>query len=492
MKKKDIKKILSGFDSVEMPSKEKILSSCPRAEIKAVTRKTKKRTVIIALAAVIALLSIAGCAAEVKEYNDAVTFFAEHSLSTKDLSRGDIKKVYRDIITEKFELEKTAIVIIDSVKGYAVGITEPTSEELKRVWNDLNVKSNEPYSWYYLDNEIEEDGIVRGGEMMLRRLVDCEVIWETKIPLRDGYIQDYTLIDGGKRVAVYGVYSPSARGTKHCGFIELFDAEDGRSIWRRIFDDYKFFSVNKVLCEKNGIVAFCRGDLENFIFMRLDGEGEVTLKRVTEIGNLGIWNAAALGDGYVVQLGGYQTEEKLCKVTRNGEISEGFSYSSSDTAYFIKDMLEYGGKLYLSAYAVPKNGESIQSGRGEISAILDRIFDSSFSELEQHPDASIGYHVEDLTEMLRENYTALLMICNSESGRPDVFYSAEGSLAGALSVNEKGEMLWETEYISDSYFSPATSAFTIAGGCHVYEHIFAADGSLISSEKTERVSGFSR
>lgn len=491
MKKNEIKKILSGLDSIEIPNKEKILSSCPAAEPQSVQKRVKPRTVLIVAAAVVALLALAGCAAEVKTYNDAMTFFEKHSLSTDDLSRSEIKKVYRDIITEQFALEKTAIVIIDSVKGYSVGVTKPSSEELKKVWNDRNAMGDAPYSWYYIDNEIEEDGIIRSGEMMLRKVVDCEVVWETKIPLRDGYVMDHTLIDGGRYVAAYGAYSPNSKVTKHCGFIELFDAVDGKSIWRRIFDDYKFYSVSKVLSDSDGLVAFCRGDLKNFIFMKIDLSGEVTHEKVTEIGNLGIWNAATLGDGYVVQLGGYQTGEKLYKVTSEGELSEGFSYSAEDTAYFIKDMLEYRGRLYLSAYAVPKNGKNIQSGHDEISAILEGIYDVLIG-LEKHPDAGFGYYVNDLTEKLRENYTAVLLICDEDSGRPDVFYSIDGSLAGSLSLNEKGEMLWETEYISDSYFSPATSAFSIAGVCHVYEHCFDENGQLILSKKTDRVSDFSR
>ena len=493
MNKKEIKRILSGFDRVDMPNKDKILSSCPNAEEKASVRKgTGKRNALILAVAVAALLALVGCAAEVKEYNDAVTFFEEYSLSTDNLSRSEIKKVYRDIITEQFALEQTAVVILDQVKGYVVGVSVPSSEELKKVWDDLTVSNDGPYSWYYLDNEIEEEGIIRSGEMMFCKIVDCEVIWETKIPLRDGYVEDYVLLKNGKYVAVYGVYSPSARGSKNCGFIELFDAESGESLWRKIFDDYRHFSVSAVLPSEEGLVAFCRGDLENFVFVKLDLSGDIIHKNVTEIGNKGIWNVANFEDGYIMQLGSYQQNEKLVKVSDEGEISDGFSYSSEDTAYFITDMMEYGGKLYLSAYAVPKNGREIVSGHGEIVSVLDEIIDMYMIEIGEHPDAGFGLYAENLTEKLRENYTAVLLVCDSESGRPSEFYSIEGSVCGELSINEDGEMLWETEYISDSYYSPATSSFSIGGACHVYRHTFDKKGDLISSEKTGEVTDFRR
>ena len=66
--------------------------------------KAKKRIVkrALLLAATFALLlavtlGAVACAAEQKEYREALNFFEEHNLSTEGLTRGEIKAVYRDI-----------------------------------------------------------------------------------------------------------------------------------------------------------------------------------------------------------------------------------------------------------------------------------------------------------------------------------------------------------------------------------------------------------
>ena len=490
MNKKEIRNILSGFDKTELPSKGRILSACPEAVGEAqIRRGVRKRNIIIFAVAVAALLVLVGCAAEVKEYGDAVAFFEEYSLSAENLSRSEIKKVYRDIKTEKFVFQKTAEVLLRTVDGYDLNGNEPTPEELKAVWDNLGAPEDDIYTWYYLDNEIVVDGITQSGEMMFEKRIDGEAVWSTKIDLRDSFVEGYSIISD-TYIAVYGVDGRNINGRKSAGFIDFFNENNGERLWRYVFDDYKFFSIAEILESGDEIVIFGRGDLEYFVYTRMDLSGAVTYQKITEIGNMGIWDVATFGDGYLVQLGGYQQSEKLVKVSSLGEISESFSYSSEDTAYFIQDMMEYGGRIYLSTYAVPKNGRDIQTGYDEIGAVLEKIWEKSPDE------AGTGYGVsmntDNLTEDLRNNYTAVLLVCDIESGTPEEFYSVKGSVCGELSLNENGEMLWETEYISDAYYSPATSSFSIGGACYVYRHTFDISGVLVSSEKTGEVSSFRR
>lgn len=496
MKKNDIKKALRELDNVPMPvlfeTESKIIS--PKARM-------PRRMLIIAAAVIAVLASLVGCAAEIKEYNDAVDFFEEHELKRENLSRSDIKKVYRDIITEKFALKKTAVVIIDSYEGKAIGITKPNSEELKDIWNRLDRSADEKYSWYYLDNDAEIYGILRSGEMMFKKEENGTVLWETKIPLRDGYVEDYTLLSDGKYIAVYGIYSPLAARSQSCGFVEIFDEKSGESVLRKLFYNYRRFSISEIIETEDGMALFCRADLKNFIFIEMDISGEILKQKVTEIGNRGIWDVAPFGDGYIVQLGGYQVNETLVKVSVDGELGEGISYSADDCAYFICDMLEYGGNLYLSAYAVPKHGKDIDSSHDEISHVLEKIWkiydDAEAVAEETSAEGGIiknGWYMstETLVDDLRENYTAVLLVCDAESGLPDEFYSVEGSVCGELSLSENGEMLWETQYISEAYYSPATSSFSIGGASVVYRHTFDEDGRLIKTEKTGEVADFRR
>ena len=97
---------------------------------------------------------------------------------------------------------------------------------------------------------------------------------------------------------------------------------------------------------------------------------------------------------------------------------------------------------------------------------------------------------EELTPMVRKNYTALLLVCDPTSGTPREFYSVEGSLGGKLAVSEEEQLLWDVESIAETFFSPATSAFTIGGSCEVFRYCFSSDGSLLTQEKTGEVTPY--
>ena len=106
-------------------------------------------------------------------------------------------------------------------------------------------------------------------------------------------------------------------------------------------------------------------------------------------------------------------------------------------------MAEFGGKVYLSAYAVPVQHD--EGGRHEIARILDYIFEHGWEITE-----------EELTPLVRENYTALLLLCDPEGGTPRTFYSVQGSLGGKLSVKDGSCLEWDVESVVSAFFSPAT------------------------------------
>lgn len=45
-------------------------------------------------------------------------------------------------------------------------------------------------------------------------------------------------------------------------------------------------------------------------------------------------------------------------------------------------------------------------------------------------------------------------------------------------------LLWNVESITDSFFSPMTSSFSIGGQSYVYKYVFDRNGKIISQEKT--------
>ena len=151
MNKRDIAEQLKQLDEIPIPDKEKILSACPKP-IKDVDKETitknhrklkLKPLLAVCTAFVLIVLGIStyAVAAESQEYKEAVIFFEDYDLSVQGLSRGEIKRVYRDIKTGAFTYDKTAEVIeknfvSNTVSGQELFQDEPTPEELEIIWNN--------------------------------------------------------------------------------------------------------------------------------------------------------------------------------------------------------------------------------------------------------------------------------------------------------------------------------------------------------------------
>lgn len=175
---------------------------------------------------------------------------------------------------------------------------------------------------------------------------------------------------------------------------------------------------------------------------------------------------------------------RIVKVDCEGNITESFSYGDENSYYYITDMIEFGENIYLSAYVVPKleNEDQNAGGRYEIAAILNYIFENNLWKISD----------EELTPMVRDNYTAMLLVCEINAGLPREFYSVKGSLGGKLSVSDTGNLLWQVESIATTFFSPATSSFTIGGTSYVYRYAFDDSGKLISQEQTGEIAAYRR
>ena len=115
---------------------------------------------------------------------------------------------------------------------------------------------------------------------------------------------------------------------------------------------------------------------------------------------------------------------KIVQVDYDGNITDSFSYSDEDFYYSITDMIESNENIYLSAYAVPRlsNEEPNAGSRYELANVVKYLFDNNIGEISS----------EDLTPMVRDNYTAMLLVCEPKTGK--VFLSFQRNLwcAGGL------------------------------------------------------------
>ncbi|MBQ2916181.1 MAG: hypothetical protein IJE51_05255 [Clostridia bacterium] len=431
---------------------------------------------------------------EVKEYNAAIKFFNDHALSMEGLTRGEIKKVYLDITTESFSYSKTAEVIADSLNSEQIGGFEilqenPTSEDVENLWNYMN---NGGFGFpiipqdgihYKYDSEYTEDGQFRLIKSNLEKYDGETLLWRASVS--DFEIHGYTEVSDG--VIAYGRSSELLGFQYANAWLAKFDS-DGELLWKQAlfngFEQHEYISA--VLENEDGSVAvISRGDLRYLCLNQYSADGKLLHFKKTDVGNYGIWNAARLDDGYIVQLGSYIANEyaKIVKMDMEGNITESFSYSSEDRSYCITDMIEFNGNIYLSAYAVPKfKDEEPIVGRSEISDILHYIFSNDLWKISD----------EELTPLVREKYTAILLKCDHDSGTPQEFYSVDGSIGGSLSLSDSGNLLWDVESITTTFFSPATSSFTIGGTCYVFRYSFDGSGALVSQEKTDEVTTYRR
>lgn len=464
-----------------------------------------------ALAACLAVLLLGGgasafaIAAETKEYNTAVAFFSTNNLSTEGLARAEIKNVYRDITTGKFAYDKTAEVIKKSVGGYEISQNAPTPEDVEALWNYKNTNGNYyvipkdsgEYRYYNTQKYDETLEMNMPDKVFFGKYDGDTPLWQVEFPYFN--IRDYV---------VYKNYIVLFGNDNHFfelptyGRLVLLEL-NGQILWDITVDNgdvRKYFE--KVVCDDNGITVFetinqplqevtPNNDGVTYVYsnntlevIRYDYNGNVLQRTEKEVGNYWIKNAAKFGDGWLVQVNDYTRNEYLLKVEADGNFSDTFTYSAQDAEYFITDMFDYNGKIYLSAYSVPKlgEGEATAGGRYDIAGVLNPIFEQEDFDISN----------EELTKRVRANFTAVLLVCNPESGVPGEFYSVEGSLGSKLSKDEKGQLVWKVERIIDTFLSMMTSSFTIGGACNVYEYTFDQNGTLVSQVKTEEVTPFRR
>lgn len=366
----------------------------------------------------------------------------------------------------------TPEMVAEAITGSVSGMEGVDPEALKQF-----------YKYHSEYKEDESLGLEVHDKSYLEKYDGDNLLWSVSIS--DFWIEDYSIVSDG--VIAYGrtdTWSSTQISHAWMAKIDL----DGNLVWKHMlnngFDDEYIASVLENADGSYAVIS--RGDLKYFCLSQYTVDGKETYFHKTEVGNYGIWNAARFEDGYMVQLGSYMTNEhaKIVKVDREGNITESFSYGDEDSYYYITDMIEYNGNIYLSAYAVPRLANEDQSagGRYEIAGVLNYLFDNNIWEISS----------DELTPMVRDNYTAMLLVCEPNAGKPQEYYSVNGSLGGKLSVSDTGNLLWDVESITSTFFSPATSSFTIGGTSYVFRYTFDTSGMLISQEKTGEVVNYRR
>lgn len=467
------------------------------ADIAAKNATRKKRfmkkplSLAAAVAACLVLLISVGLggyayAEETREYSAALQFFRENCLPTEGLTRGEIKAVYRDITAEAFTYSKTAEVIKNSlsaeqIAGYEIWQDTPSPEEIAKFWKDRDESRTfvfcEPDTYRFgLDPIWNDEGVWIDKICYVEKYEGDTVVWRTNLPF---WMGDYCEVPGG--VILFGREAPDAWIAKL--------SENGTVLWIHHLENgfYKEVPRGVLLNGDGSYTLFSSGDNRYLCVSRYTAEGKRTLYQETNLGAHTVNHIAHYDGGYLLEVSSKEETEfaRFVQLDAEGNVCGGFSYKDEESRYVIKDMTEWGGKVYISAYAVPhleKNG-TYWSSRSEIGRILDYVF-----SLEGRDISS-----EELTPLLRDNYTAVLLVSDpADHGKIEVFYSIPGSLGADLILSDDGRLIWETESIVSTIFSPATSSFTIGGVSSVYQYAFDGEGKLLGYGQTDRFTDYRR
>ena len=437
--------------------------------------------------------------AEGAEYNEAKVFFEENGLSAEGLTRAEMRAVYRDITKESFTYSKTAEVLEHSISKGAVQGREFSGDwdeldqsAVKELWEAYDRRRNSEGVRYYTAlsyiHHDEGDGWNEETGSYIEKYDGMTLLWRAEF---DGiYAENYAVCDNG--LFVYG-QSFDENFNSHTWLIMLDGS--GKTLWKHMYGDAGE-SVCSALSEDDGSLTLFShpgAGVTGYCFGRIGSDGRVLERKKNLLENRLISSAVHYRDGYLAKVWDYgkNGEAAFVIIDREGDIEESFSYSSEEDHWFLNDMIEYNGMIYISVLAMPKEGTYVIPENPDYvnqRHCVQPALEYAFTHWNSAEDGEYPYEVPGLTEKVRERCTALLLVLDPDGGDPKEFYSAEGGVGAELSVNEEGELVWNVKNILGTYFSPATNAFTIAGSCRVVQYRFNEDGNFIGQTETEEMS----
>ena len=477
------------------------VSRAERAEEKPGIRRLPRRA-WLAAAVCAALLVCLGVGtyvyAEGAEYNEARTFFEENGLSAEGLTRAEVKAVYRDITEESFTYSKTAEVLEHSIKtgrvngwDFSGDWDELDQSAVKELWDAYDRRRNSEGVRYYTSlsyiHHDEGDGWNEETGSYIEKYDGMTLLWKAEF---DGiYAEDYVVCDDG--LFVYG-QAFDEKYNSHTWLIRLDGT--GKILWKHMYGDENETVCSALLEEDVSFTLFSHpgAGVTGYCFGRIGSDGSVIERKKTLLDDQLLSSAVHYCGGYLAKVWDYSKngEAAFVRIDRDGDIQESFSYSSEEDHWFLNDMIEYNGMIYISVLAMPKEGTYIIPEHPDYvnqRHCVQPTLEYAFTHWSSSEDGEYPYEIPGLTEKVRERCTALLLVLGPDGGEPKEFYSAEGGIGAELSVNEKGELVWNVKNILGTYFSPATSAFTIAGSCRVVQYRFNEDGNFIGQTETDEI-----
>ena len=459
------------------------------------TKQFARRVLLVAACLILIAVTLAGCyLADMVEYNRAVGFFDLNNLSVEGLDRGEVKRVYRDITTERFDYDKSMEVLAQNTEITSVdGANIQINNYMNNNWSANTVKEIPLFQsipdegvYYACDTDYPEgDNWVENEKHLISSLmkyIDGDLQWRAKF--NEGFFAEKNLPLNGA-VLVYGMVTLNYNPYAYSGYFALVDDADGAVLWEKQLDSHHHdASIDAVLPEGDGAVLFSvASDTwdsadRHLVVQKIDRDGEVISEKDIKIDELMyVGEAAVLPDGYLVEanIGTAFTNEntRLLRLSKDGDILRELNYGSDDFTYEISDIMEHDGRIFISAKARPVD-----------SKLYENTGDYDEETIE------FGTYTEEWRDRAREEFSAVLFVLDADSGEPGQFWSVQGALAGELGTDENDNLTWQANRIIACGYSPYTNSFSIYGYTREYDYTFDRGANTLHQRRTDIIDGF--
>lgn len=466
-------------------------------EAKPLTRRKKVMLLTAASLAIMAATTLGGfIAVEATEYGDAIRYFDENDISAEGLSRSQIKEIYRDITTVTTDYTTNLIttnpVNYDGSSGRVPAPDESVLQSINRVpGNEIsyNNRIENRVGDFISDEETVTNGISYdfGVEYnnddsrytYVRKIKDGIQQWEAIVKnVGLDYMEN---VSSG--VIIYGttpfkenkgefeVTKPAAA---------MIDENSGEVLWYTEFEKEAESDYPDAIVENNdgtftmfsqvtdGEVDWTgeEQDVIHYLVVRtFDKSGKLVEKNKVQTGQyFSLEHISAYGNGFLAEVWtDYSLNHSaiIAQFDKSGEIIKTFQFASENVDYEYISFSEYNGKIYISARERPK--------------------ESMYSKI------SITMTPKEILPYMKDEFTAVLLVCDPKSARPSKMYSVKGAFADEINI-KNGMLCWNVQRILSAEYMPWSSSTLLFSGYEfLYTYQFNPQGKLVNEEKTGKV-----
>ena len=446
--------------------------------------RTLRKVALIAACITVVAAILVGCyVAEKVEYDNAVKFFDLNNFDTEGMSRDDIKRVYRDITTERFQYSESYELLkssqeVTAVEGVAINITNNANNMKNGAIESLSVGQFGSVghgdipddTLYFVDDEFQKSG---------------KNVWRTKLP---HYYSDY-YIAGGKAL-IWGSYIYDEANDYMHTSVALIDDKDGKLLWEKTLDSkYHFDEDPQAVLTDDGRIAVLtvatddRFSGENYlVFRELDLNGKIVKEHEQRKDDINYINLLTpLSDGWLaeydtVMLGGGSWEVSyLIKFNKDGAIQHQWRFFQDDVdsfEYKIADMIEHDGKLFVCAQARPNYSTLYEN--------------ADYENIPENTDSLADGFTDKWRDAARKEFSAVLLVFETKDNKPERFYTVEGAMAlsDSLRVDDDGNLVWQVGRIVKCGYAPWANSYSLYGITRRYDYTLDSNKKLIKQDRT--------